>query len=223
MSGSEPDKGIFRHPLTIVVISFLLTVVLGALLTQWIARETKLAEQNRAEVENNKTGVQNLSRYIYERRTRAVMLHSAILRQAQLEEIKERKRLYDDAYVRWNSNVQANSFMIRDVLKGETYSFIESAVQTILVEKIFSPLDKCLTLAYDEVASGRSGTKIVEECKAAELLGRSLRCGYIIPNELYKLSSRSITKEEACKSIGTHCSGDEPFDEKSCLPAVSAP
>jgi hypothetical protein len=144
------------------------------------------------------------------------MLYSAILRQAELEEIKERKRLYDDAYVKWNSNLQANSLMIRDLLKGEVYTFIESSIQTILVEKIFSPLDKCLTLAYDETVSGRSGTKIVEECKAGELLRRSLSCGYIIPNELHQLAIRANTKENACKSIGAYCSGDEPFDEQSC-------
>jgi hypothetical protein len=196
---------LLRHPLTIVLISFVLTGVLGVAFSQWIANWAKEADQARLETESRKVAVQNLSRSIYERRARAEMLASSFLRGAQLDEVKERKKLYDEALVRWNSNNHTNLFLVREVLRSEEYSIIEASLEFTLVERIFKPLDVCLTQAYDAVIAGNPATNIMQECQTRKLLQEALDCGYAIADELYKLSSSVTTADRASFAIVARC------------------
>jgi hypothetical protein len=152
-----------------------------------------------------KAAVQNLSRSIYERRARADMLASSLFRGAQLDEIKERKKLYDEALVRWNTNNQTNLFLVREVLRIDAYSFIESSVEFTLIDKIFRPLDVCLTQAYDAATSGNSAMSIVQECQVRKLLQDALDCGYAIADELYQLSSNATIPYRAASEIAARC------------------
>lgn len=196
---------LLRHPLAIVLISFVLTSVLGVAFSQWISDRAKEAEQARSETEMRKAAVQNLSRSIYERRARADMLASSFFLGAQLDEIKERKKLYDEALVRWNTNNQTNLFLVREVLRIDAYSFIESSVEFTLIDKIFRPLDVCLTQAYDAAISGNSAMSIVQECQVRKLLQDALDCGYAIADELYKLSSNATIPYRAASEIAARC------------------
>ena len=206
----DEEKTWLRHPLMIVAVTFFLSGILGAIFTQWLAVRDKTAEAERVAFENRKTAVQNLSRFIYERRSRAEMLASSIRRDAPLEEIKDRKRLYDEAYVRWNSNSQANLFLIRDVLQEDEYSFFEYIVESVLTVKILKPLDACLTSAYDHQIAGEDGVAVLDRCNSGMLLTRVMDCGYAITDELYRLSdiSGARTKEEAMDEISRRCPTD---------------
>jgi len=137
MEETDGTRAFLRHPMTLIVASFVLTSILGVAFGSWIAKEARDAEQSHADAESRKTAVQNLSRLIYERRVRAEMLASSFLRDAQQDEIKERKRLYDEVLVRWNVNTHANLFLVREVLKTGEYSLIERTVEFTLVDKIF--------------------------------------------------------------------------------------
>lgn len=196
---------LLRHPLTIALVSFALTGLLGVAFSQWITNRAKEAERTRVETESRKAAVQNLSRSIYERRARADMLASSFFRGAQLDEIKERKKLYDEALVRWNTNNQTNLFLVREVLRSDEYSFIESSVEFTLVDKIFRPLDLCLTRTYDAAIAGNPAANIVEECQARKLLQEALDCGYAIADELYKLSSSVTSVDRASSEIAARC------------------
>ena len=98
----------------------LLIFVLGFTLNQSLrSRDAvlKKAEEARARSEQRQNAVQSISRSIYERRSRAELLASALRRNVTLEEIVERKKLYDEAYVRWNTNHQANLLLVRQLLE----------------------------------------------------------------------------------------------------------
>ena len=165
MSSDEEQRrrSLLRHPLVIVVVSFALSGLLGTAFSQWLSKQAEETARIRTEADARKVAVQNFSRYVYERRARAEMLASSFRRKAPIDEVKERKRLYDDVYVRWNSNHQANLFLIRDVLRSEQYSLLESAVEFTLVGKIFGPLDACLTRAYDSRMSGGDPEAILDD------------------------------------------------------------
>lgn len=202
-SGSRKD--FLRHPMAIVLVSFLLSGLIGAGFSNWLSGQTKEAERARIQAESRKAAVQNLSRYVYERRARAEMLASAFRRHAPVDEIKDRKKLYDDAYVKWNSNHQANLFLIRDVLQDDDYSYVESVVEFRLVGKIFGPLDGCLTKAYDSALSSGDPVGILNDCDARRLLQEALDCGYAVTNELYKLSGGVTIRSEAATEIDRRC------------------
>jgi hypothetical protein len=205
MPETTKNRDLLRHPLTIVLISFVLTSVLGVAFSQWIANRAREADQARLEAESRKVAVQSLSRSIYERRARAAMLASSFLRNAQLDEVKERKKLYDESLVRWNSNTQTNLFLVREVLRIDEYSIIEASLEITLIDRIFKPLDVCLTQAYDAVIAGNPATHIMQECQASKLLQEALDCGYVIADELYKLSSSATTTDRASAAIVDAC------------------
>ena len=209
MSKQTPPKKeiseVLRHPMTLVLMSFVLSGLLGAIFSNWLQKQTAQAEAHAIATQNRKTAVQNLSRYIYERRSRAEMLTSSFLRRAPAEEITYRKKLYDEAYVKWNTNHQANLFLVREVLRAEDYSYFESVVEFNLVSKIFSPLDSCLTQAYDASARGEDAVSIVNECKARNYLKLALDCGYAITDELYKLSGSKVDRKAAESELERTC------------------
>jgi hypothetical protein len=80
-----------RHPLIVVLVAFVLSGVLGTLFSNWISGRQSEIEQLRLAAESRKAAVQNLSRYVYERRARADMLASSFRRGASKDEIRERK------------------------------------------------------------------------------------------------------------------------------------
>ena len=133
-----------------------------------VQRELDLSKSVAA---TRQAAVGSLSRYIYERRVRAEMLLSGLRRHAKSpsdesrKEVMERKRLYDDAYVSWNANHQANLLLIRQVLGSSTYSEFEGLLEFRLVSQVFSPLDKCLTEAYDLAIRKQDPRSLLESAR----------------------------------------------------------
>jgi len=168
-------------------------------------------DRNKALAVTRQTAVEGLSKYIYERRVRAEMLLSGIRRHANAptdvsrKEVIDRKRLYDDAYANWNANHQANLLLIRQVLGSNTYSKFEGLLEFRLVSQVFSPLDKCLTDAFDETMRNRDPRPLLEACKAKDLVQRSLDCGYAITDELFRLSTPSGSPEESASIVDSRC------------------
>ena len=90
------------------------------------AEASRQAEKSQKELEDarqlaqtRQAAVGNFSRFIYERRVRSELLHSALRRHGDFptedskKEVIERKRLYDEAYVSWNANHQSNLLLVR--------------------------------------------------------------------------------------------------------------
>jgi hypothetical protein len=112
MAQDEADKhGILRHPLLIVIVSFALSGLLGAIFGQWLSRRQLDIENARVEQTGRKAAIQNLSKHIYGRRVRAEMVLAAIRRKAQIEDVVLRKRQYDEAYVEWNPTIKLIYFL----------------------------------------------------------------------------------------------------------------
>ena len=205
--GREQPTDITRHPLIIALVSFALTGVLGASLTFLIGQQSKQIELSRTETLDRKTTIVTLSRFIYDRRVRAEMLASSIKRRAPIEEIKHRKQMYDDSYVRWNVEIKANLFSIRNALGEIDYTFAEQILENSLVNNAFRPLDACVTGAYDKVLAGKSDEAAAQlvHCDSTKLLGIVTGCGYAVTDELYKLVEKSTTRKSAEREIVSRC------------------
>lgn len=154
-------------------------------------RALKEIEQLKEIQRTNQLAVQNLAKSIYERRSRAELLASSLVRNVSIDEITARKFLYDEAYFNWNKDHQANLLLVRSVLGEKQYSDFEALIEFHLVRKIFSPLDSCLTQAYDHrLTTDDTGKGVVAECGASRLLRQALDCGYALTDELYKLTEQ---------------------------------
>ena len=176
----------------------------------------QMSENEQLLSEKRQSAVQELSNFIYERRSRSELLSSALRRHAgdptqqSLQEVIYRKQLYDDAYHNWNSNHQANLLLVRQILDSDTYTTFEAMVESRLVLQIFKPLDNCLTRAYDEAIRGRDPRPAMGKCNATDLIQNALDCGYAITDELFRISSSGERRRGVGISVGTRCPQPTP-------------
>ena len=84
-------KQLIAFALVSAVLNGIITACVGA----WLG-------QTYAKYQSRKQSIENLVHLIYERRTRAGMVASALRRGADIEEVRYRKRAYDETYVDWN-------------------------------------------------------------------------------------------------------------------------
>lgn len=200
-------------------ISKILISVLTPLLLFWLGylvsdstkqteRALKEIEQTKEEQRNNQLAVQNLAKRIYERRSRAELLASSLKRNVSEDEIIKRKSQYDEAYFKWNRDHQANLLLVRSVLGDKQYSDFESMIEFHLVGKIFTPLDSCLTKAYDKrIKTGGGAKEILSSCNSKILLQQALDCGYALTDELFKLTEKNSENQrhEASSIVSERC------------------
>jgi hypothetical protein len=171
----------------------------------------KSIEDARQLAQTRQIAVANFSKFIYERRVRSELLLSSLKRHADgpnddsRKELIDRKRLYDESYVNWNANHQANLLLVRQVLGSTRYSSFEGLVESRLVSQTFSPIDGCLTQAYDLAIRNKDPRPLLRNCKATYLVQRALDCGYAITDELFKASAPDGRSAQAVSIVDMRC------------------
>jgi hypothetical protein len=162
------------------VINGIITASVGA----WLG-------QTYAKYQARKQSIESLVHLVYERRTRAGMVASALRRGADIEEVKYRKRAYDEAYVDWNKSIMQNIFAIREVTGEYFLSKLEGHFQDGLVAAM-ADVDRCLTKAYDARLAEQDPKPILEQCRMPVMHQFVLDCGATFTNEIYKLTKLSF-------------------------------
>ncbi|WP_412564231.1 hypothetical protein [Thalassobius sp. MITS945101] len=157
-----------RHPFVLTVLGFCLTAIFGSLLErEYSAKQVAqaereaaivLAHEQEAEAQRAFAAIEALTS---ERITRGAMLKSAIKR-GSAEEVGPRKRVYDEAYVDWNTEIQARFVELRRHVtdtNGDVSVLgtkLEAAISKTLTP-LLSQIDACLTQAYDQTRKGGEG------------------------------------------------------------------
>jgi uncharacterized membrane protein YccF (DUF307 family) len=210
-----------RQLILFALISAVLNGVVTACVGTWLA-QTYATQQSR------RKSVEALAHLIYERRTRAGMVVSAMRRNAALDEIQYRKRAYDEAYVDWNKNILLNLFVIREVGGELKFATLEKMFEDELVAAM-ADVDRCLTKAYDRKLAGGEVVPVFDDCRMGQLHQFILDCGATFTDELYKLTRLSFVpfsnakaerKRLAEVNIKANCT---PPPEPPAAPASPAP
>ncbi len=173
-----------RQLILFTLVSAVLNGLVTASIGAWLAQTYARAQQRQE-------AVKLMSNLIYERRTRAGMVVSSMRRQADTEELRQRKRQYDEVYVDWNKNVRLNLFVIREVMGEKALSAFEQDFEELLIHPM-SLIDNCLTKAYDVKLSGQDPLPLLEACQMPMLHQLVLDCGATFTNEVYKLTRLSF-------------------------------
>ncbi len=137
-------RGLLRHArlsrrqlimfaLASAAINGIITATVGA----WLA-------QTYSTYQGRRQSIETIAHLVYERRTRAGMVASAIRRDADIEEVRHRKQAYDEAYVDWNKNVMLNLFAIREVAGDLKFSALEPVFEDHLIAAM-ADVDRCIT------------------------------------------------------------------------------
>ncbi|MGE3230324.1 MAG: hypothetical protein AB7J30_12905 [Hyphomicrobium sp.] len=199
------------------VINGIVTASVGA----WLAHAYTTYQQRRQAIET-------IAHLVYERRTRAGMVASAIRRDADVEEVRHRKQAYDEAYVDWNKNVMLNLFAIREAAGDLNFSSLEPMFEDHLVAAM-AEVDRCVTKAYDARVANQDAKVVLENCRMAPLHQYVLDCGATFTNELYKLTQPVFmpftgdfakVKERAETRIRSYCVEKDVLTAQPVQPAA---
>lgn len=173
-----------RQLIVFALVSAMLNGIITASVGAWLG-------QTYAKYQARKQSIESLVHLVYERRTRAGMVASSLRRGADLDEVRFRKRAYDEAYVDWNKNIMQNIFAIREVTGEHMISKLEGHFENGLVAAM-SDVDRCITKAYDTRLLNQDPKPILEQCSMAVLHQFVLDCGATFTNELFKLTKLSF-------------------------------
>lgn len=179
------DIGVTRQTLLMfTVVSAVLNGMVTASVGAWLTHSYSTALTRR-------TSINGLSTLLYDRRAKGGMVVSTLRRNGEIDELRVRKRAYDEAYLDWNKNLRPNLFAIREVMGEVAFSGLEQDFEKYLVEPL-SKIDGCVTRAYDLKIAGQDALAELETCKMATLYQLVLDCGASFTNELSKLTRVSL-------------------------------
>lgn len=174
-----------RQLITFALISAAINGIVTASVGAWLA-------QTYAAYQAQRSSVQGIADLIYERRARAGMVVSALRRGAEIDEIRYRKRAYDEVFVEWNKRIQQNIFQIRDLVGAREETEAEKDFQELIVRPL-SHIDTCLTKGYDLRLASQDPLKVLDDCEFQVLHQMVLDCAAAFTNELYKLTRLSFS------------------------------
>ena len=201
-----------RQLIAFALVSAVVNGIVTALVGAWLAQTYNGYHSRRQSVES-------IASLFYARRTRAGMVVSALRRNADEQEIRDRKRAYDEAYVEWNTNIRRNLFVIREVMGASEMANLEQVFEDTLVAAL-ADMDRCLTKAYDERMAARSPLPVLEACRMPDTYQFALDCGAAFTTELHKMSQLTflpftVSKDKLAKA--------EARVKKDCTRPASAP
>jgi hypothetical protein len=180
------ESGLMRHNL---VVFALLTAVLNGIVTASVGAWLGQTYTNHLA---RREAVQGLADLVYERRARAGLVVSSLRRNAELDELRHRKRGYDDVFVEWNKRIQNNILQIRDLIGVRDAAGLEEVLQGGLVPAL-TEMDGCLTRGYDARIAGQDPVPIVEGCQFQMLHQFALDCAKGMTDELFRLTRLSLS------------------------------
>jgi hypothetical protein len=222
----ERKRSLWEHPLTLLVIGFLLTGVVGTGIS--LSFRSRQASQERDRQENDAKremetrhyeastkAVVDLSNALYLRYVRAGMLKSALSRGAPVGDVQRRKELYDEALVQQEATVLTSHLLIREALVEQDYNYWERKYQYALKPRL-SLMDKELTDITDTyVRQRKSGQLPASRFSCTNQLYEEVRvCDATLVNAIFRslsskqyLSGKTVvkTEEEAKHDVDSYC------------------
>lgn len=179
------EAGLVRNNLIVfAMVTAALNGIVTASVGAWLG-QTYASHQTR------RSSVQGIADLVYERRARGGLVVSSLRRDAELEELRHRKRQYDDVFVEWNKRIQANVLQIREVMGVRETSVFEALMQELMVP-VLTEMDVCLTKAYDVRLAGQPPMPVIEACRYPVLHQFVLDCAKGFTDELYKMTRLSF-------------------------------
>jgi hypothetical protein len=156
------------------------------------------ADDDRAALAARQSAIAHLARLVHERQARAALLIAALRRSDSFDELRERKRSYDETYVAWNANRDAELVALRPVFgTAGAFANFDAQLDFRLTKGIFSPLDGCVSDAYEKRMKGEDAKAALEHCAfgsaettevpAMSLVQAAGDCGAAFTDELVRV------------------------------------
>lgn len=182
---------ILKHPTANMIIGFLLTGVVGTAVTNYYSMKRQQETRHTELVAANKETVSTLASLNAERLARAEMLLAA-LEEGDRESIKELKKMYKEAELRWKTESSPALMVARQVLPQERYYRFRDYMENEYHSRFLIPIGQCLKQASKAVADGNSVSELLANCRAREYLDQAGKCNMALLDTLYEMAKGTI-------------------------------
>lgn len=154
-------RALAEHPVGRLIFGFILTGVIGQSLSWSYAERKEEQELRRSALE----AVREFSTLEQRRRARYVATRSAILNGESFEVITDRKAAYDEAYVDWNAQLQAQRLQFREFFGFARRHPIESSIDVDFLP-VWGKLHRCLTssILYLRKDERAKALEVLQKC-----------------------------------------------------------
>lgn len=197
---AEKDRSWVNHPLTNLVLGFLLTGVLGTALTQnFMDRREREKLRSQAAIAR-KEAVKELSQLMAARQLHAELFVEGIESGASSEEIGRLKAGHQEAYETWRLRRASTMLLAREVMSDAHYREFAGFINIRLVENTFVPIRSCISEIFSRSKQRQAALTAIERCKINDLLQRSVQCSDGILEALYVFAAAGTSNSRIADS-----------------------
>ena len=204
------------HPLTSALIGFLLTGVVGSIITQHFF-DRRQAEQLQAKfIENRQKVIESISRHVIERLTRAELFVNVLTSTASASEknLHRRKDQYDEAYLKWKTESPVALLIAKDLMSPSGYQLFQRYIEVKLHQNMLTPAHACMQQAYTNRAQMEQARQILTDCRIETLLQQANACVKALTELLHELTAdgagvgqrRAAQRAKPSQGIDEQCS-----------------
>jgi hypothetical protein len=186
----KPEKrSMWSHPMTNVIVGFVLTGVVGTALTQYFF-DRRQDEQLRAQRAQDRQDALDIAIQLTgESQIRIELLGEALLRDEPQEEIYRLKEQQEDAAIEWRKEVPRLLMLARDLLGDAEYDRFRMNIETRMKEEKLDPLRRCLNEAYAQAGDIDAVKRTVEQCRFEERIGAVADCAEALLGGLHQMTA----------------------------------
>ena len=185
-----------RHPIFTIIMSFLMTGVIGAGITYYV----NYLEKTRELKQQALTHLNSFNKDLMSRRIEAGYMRYALMRKLPIDEIKRKKESYDRAVKKWRVNILSHNLIFRNYFHSYYSTYIERDMTKYLISKLLSKIDTSITESYDAYIKEYNTIYNLKDNSKQEDLGKLLRvshtCGIAFSNHIYDLISRDLNSDK---------------------------
>jgi len=186
---SPKKKSLLSHPLTNVIVGFLLTGVVGTALTQYFfdrrQDEQLLAQRAQARQDALDIAIQ----LTVESQIRIERLAEALLADEPRDEIDRLENEQEDAAVQWHREVPRLLLLAKDLLADHEYEEFRKNVEKRLKDEKLDPLRRCLKDALVHAGDVDRVRQIMEDCRFDEGLEAMAVCTEALLSGLHEMTA----------------------------------
>lgn len=182
---------ILKHPTANMILGFLLTGVIGTAVTNYYSMKREKESQYAEMVAANKEMISTMASLNAERLARAEMFLAA-LEEGDHESLKELKKMFKEANLRWKMESSPALMVARQVLPKDNYYRFRDYVDKEYNTRFLKPMGQCLKQASTAASNGGPVAEVLSACKAREYLDQAGKCNTALLDILYEMAKGTI-------------------------------
>ena len=190
----KKKKHWLSHPMTNLVVGFLLTGALGTAITQHVMYRQEKENLRREAAIARKVAIEELSVLIVARQLQTQLFVKAVESGAPSEETNKLKNEHFQAYKDWRTDSQSTMLLAREVMSDEDYVDFKHHVEVLLVENTLNPMHECVLNIISKSEERQAALAAIEQCNVNQLNQTSGTCSKAIVEGLYVFTRASVTQ-----------------------------